>query len=101
MVDTASRAIELNFGDLAIASVLVVVAGMVSFIMRARLERDLGIAAVRTVVQLLLVGYVLKWVFGLANAYAVIGVAIVMIAAASRAAIRRPSRTLARPTRPI
>jgi putative ABC transport system permease protein len=57
------------------------------------LERRLALAAVRTVVQLLLIGYVLKAVFGWGTLPAVAGMATVMIVAASRAAVQRSSRS--------
>jgi len=92
MTDTVG-ALRLGFGDLAIATALVGVAGIISFSLRLGLERRLGLAALRTVVQLLLVGYILTWVFGIDNPCAVGGIATLMIVAASRAAVQRPSRT--------
>lgn len=88
-------AIPLSAGDLAISAALVVVAGVVSVALGLRLERRLAWASVRTVVQLLLVGYVLKWVFALDTAPAVLGIIGVMLAVATRAAIERSSRTFA------
>ena len=63
--------------------------------LRLRLEKRLLIASLRTVLQLLLIGYLLKWVFGIQNLFLVLGLAFLMIAAASRAAVKRPSRTFA------
>ncbi|MEM9196121.1 MAG: iron export ABC transporter permease subunit FetB [Myxococcota bacterium] len=85
--------IDLDFLDLAIATLLVVVAGLVSFAMRLRLERRLLFATVRTVVQLLLVGYLLTWVFGVDHPLLLAAVMTVMIVAASRAALDRSGRT--------
>ncbi len=85
--------ISLGATDLLIAAALVAVAGAVSLLLGLRLERRLGLAALRTVVQLLLIGHVLRWVFALDEAWAVLGIMIVMIGAAGRAAIQRPSRT--------
>ncbi|MCB2154194.1 iron export ABC transporter permease subunit FetB [bacterium] len=89
----AAGAIDLSAVDLMISGGLVLVAGIVSIAMKLDLEKRLAIAAIRTVVQLLMIGYILKWVFQLENAPAVFGVAGIMIAAASRAAVQRPSRT--------
>jgi putative ABC transport system permease protein len=86
-------AIKLDALDLTVAASLVLVAGLVSVALRLRLEKRLALASLRTVVQLLLVGYVLKYVFGLATLVAVGGMAAVMIVAASRAAVQRSSRT--------
>ena len=50
--------------DLGLAMVLVLALGILSWRMQLGLTRSLWIAAARTVVQLLLVGLVLDWVFG-------------------------------------
>jgi UDP-glucose/iron transport system permease protein len=49
--------------EVGIAAMLIVVKGALSVLLRLDLERRLACAAVRTVVQLLAVGYVLGWVF--------------------------------------
>ncbi len=85
--------IPLGAVELAIASCLVVVAGAVSLGLRLGLERRLALASVRTVVQLLLVGYVLKWVFDHSSPLALFLAMALMLIAASRAAVARPSRT--------
>ncbi len=88
-----SRAIELEAVDLALAACLVITAGLVSFALRLGLERQLAIAALRTVTQLLLIGYILRYIFELETFWAVGGWMAVMIAAASITAVRRSSRT--------
>lgn len=85
-------AIPLDALDLAIAAGLVLAAGIVSLALRLQMGRRLGIAAARTVVQLLLVGYVLRWVFALETWYAVLAVTTVMTAVAGREAVRRSTR---------
>ncbi len=90
---TAAGAIDLSAVDLTVAAALVLVAGIVSMVLRLGLEKRLALAAVRTIVQLLLVGYVLKTVFGLGNLPAVLAMAVVMILIAGRTAIKRSSRT--------
>ena len=89
----AAGAVQLGFLQLLIASVLVLVAGLVSIALRLKLERQLLIAAVRTVVQLSLVGYVLKWVFRLETPAVIGAIGLVMVFVAGRAAVSRPSRT--------
>lgn len=49
--------------DLAIASALILINGVLSVLLRLQLERQLLVAGIRTVVQLLAIGYVLGWVF--------------------------------------
>ena len=58
-------AIPIGVLSLAGSALLVVVAGLVSLGLRLGMERQLAIASMRTIVQLLLVGYVLSWVFAL------------------------------------
>lgn len=58
---------ELSAIDLAIASALILVNGLLSVLLKLRLERQLLLAGLRTVVQLLVIGQVLGWVFQ--NAY--------------------------------
>jgi len=91
----AAGVIELQAIDLVLAGLLVLVAGVVSALLRLGLEKRLLVASLRTVVQLLLIGYLLKWVFGIESLPLVLGLALLMIAAASRAAVTRPSRTFA------
>ena len=84
--------LQVSAGDLVLAMVLVLVAGLVSLGLRLGLERRLAWAATRTVVQLLLVGYVLKFVFALDKAWAVLLLMGFMILMASRNAVQRASR---------
>jgi putative ABC transport system permease protein len=84
--------IALTPWDLALASLLVVVMGLISVALRLGLARRLGVASVRTVVQLSLVGLVLEWVFTLDQWPLVLAVAVSMIANASVAAVRRTTR---------
>jgi len=88
-----SAAAVIGYRDLAVATLLVLVAGGVSLGLRLGLGRRLALASVRTIVQLSLVGYVLKFVFGLGSGWAVLLMAAIMMVAAARAAVRRPSRT--------
>jgi UDP-glucose/iron transport system permease protein len=90
-----SDVIHLSAYDLAIAAGFVVVAGLVSLAFQLRLETRLAHASVRTVVQLLLIGYILKWVFEIDRLWLIGIVMLVMIAAASRAAVQRQDRTYA------
>jgi putative ABC transport system permease protein len=89
----STGAIILDSGDLAIAASLVLAAGLVSMGLRLGLGRTLAIASVRTIVQLLLVGYVLDWVFGIDTALPLFCVLAVMILFAGRAAVERAERT--------
>ncbi|MDZ7817031.1 MAG: iron export ABC transporter permease subunit FetB [Planctomycetota bacterium] len=67
--------------------------GAVSVALKLKLEKKLLIASVRTVAQLLLVGYVLEWVFDIDTPWVLIPVVIIMVGAAAREAVKRPDRT--------
>lgn len=83
---------DLSLAQLIVATILVLAAGGISLILRLGIERRLGLAALRAAAQLLLIGYVLRWVFGLSTPWAVGAVMLVMLVAASRAAVDRPAR---------
>ncbi len=89
------RAIHLGPADLAIASLLVLVAGIVSVAVRARVEKQLLVAAGRTVLQLLLLGLVLERVFAIDSAWLLLALVLVMTALAGSAAVSRSSRGFA------
>ncbi|HUT10783.1 MAG TPA: iron export ABC transporter permease subunit FetB [Thermoguttaceae bacterium] len=55
--------LELDFPQLAIAASLIVICSVISLVLQLGLQRRLLLAALRTVVQLLLVGLVLWWIF--------------------------------------
>ncbi len=90
-----SGALPLGYFELGVAALLVLCAGFVSVFFRLKLEQKLAVASLRTVVQLLLVGYVLAWVFRIDSPWVLFGVLGIMTAAAGRAAVARSSRRFA------
>jgi putative ABC transport system permease protein len=56
-------AIQITLGQVAATLVLVAVAVAVSAWQRADLERDIGIAVIRSFIQLTAIGYVIKFIF--------------------------------------
>ncbi len=82
-------ALQLDNVDLLIASLLVLMTGTVSLLMKLKLEKQLFVAALRAVVQLLLIGYILKWIFSIENIYAIALLGILMVLAAGRASVSR------------
>ena len=86
-------AVVLAWTDVAMAAALVLAAGIVSIALRLHVEKRLALASVRTVVQLFIIGYVLKWVFEIERLWPILLVVAVMTFAASRAAVDRPART--------
>lgn len=87
-------ALDLSAWQLALALLLVVAVIAVSVMQRLGLERDLAIGAVRTIVQLYLVGLILAAVFAAATWYWVVLILVVMTAVATHAAISRLGRPL-------
>ena len=88
--------ILLSPGDVAIAAVLIVVDAALSLALRLGLHRQLVWAAVRMVVQLVLVGFILRAVFAIASPLVTLAVVLVMVAIAGREVAARPEHRLTR-----
>src|SRR5205807_9958299 len=84
--------IDLSYAQVGLAALLVLISGAVSLLLKLRLERRLLLASVRMVVQLVLVGLVLGWVFATSHWYTVIGLMLLMTVVASIAAVRGTDR---------
>ncbi len=82
--------------DIAVAALLIVLDGALSVALRLGIHRQLGIAAARMVVQLVLIGLVLRAVFALASPWATAGVILLMTGIAGREVASRPERRLTR-----
>jgi energy-coupling factor transporter ATP-binding protein EcfA2 len=80
---------SVSVAGLLVCGLLVLATIALSRRERLGLERDLMIGALRTLIQLLLVGYVLGAIFRLDRALVVVGVLAVMLAVAARTASRR------------
>ena len=70
-------AVALSAFDLAIAAVLILINGAVSLAFRLGLERQLAIVTARMVVQLAVIGFVLKFVFAQSSPLWTIGLAAI------------------------
>jgi putative ABC transport system permease protein len=86
--------IHLDAIDIAVASVLVLIDAGISIRLGLRLHRQVLWSAARMVVQLLLVGMVLRFVFALNSPAATLGIVALMIAAAAREVAVRPAQRL-------
>jgi putative ABC transport system permease protein len=84
--------ISLSPSDLLIASSLVALDAGVSVALRLQLHRQLLWAAARMVVQLVAVGFILRFIFALNNPLATLAVTLVMGAIAAREIAARPVR---------
>ncbi len=87
-----SSLIQLGPVELGVATLLVVAAGAISVVLRLGIEKRLAVAAIRTVVQLGLLGLILERVFALRNPIVVVGILVLMTIFAAREAAGRTSR---------
>ncbi|MGJ5676033.1 MAG: ABC transporter permease [Nostochopsis sp.] len=84
--------IQISYGQLTLATLFIVVNIGLSFSLRLGLEQSLGVASVRMVIQLLLVGYILQWVFTLSNPILIILLALGMTIIAGVSSVNRTLR---------
>ncbi|RAQ45730.1 iron export ABC transporter permease subunit FetB [Arthrospira sp. O9.13F] len=87
--------LSLSYGQLGASVLLIIINVALSVQLRLGLERSLAIASLRCVVQLLLVGYILEWLFALDNPWVVLAIALLMAAIAGISAVNRTSRRFA------
>jgi len=78
--------------DIAIAASLIVLDAALSILLKLRLHRQLAIAASRMVVQLIVIGYVLRFIFSLNNPAVTLLLVVVMVLVAAREVAARPER---------
>ena len=81
--------ITLSLTDLLLAASLIVILAGISWYQKLGLATQITIAAIRTVVQLLLIGLVLKILFASPNPWLLALVATIMLLAASREVLAR------------
>lgn len=80
--------VELHAWQLALAAALLAFSALVSVLLRLGLERSLFWAAVRTAVQLLAVGFILRWLFARANLLVLAAMLLMTFVAGAAAAGR-------------
>ena len=74
-----STSIHLDPGQVAASLALVALAAAISFWQKADLERDIGIATVRSFVQLTAIGYAIKLIFEADTLWLVFALLAVMV----------------------
>src|SRR3954447_6223848 len=84
---------HLAYGDLVLPALLVVMDGALSLAL-LKLEKQLAIATVRMVLQLVLVGYVLTFLFAAVSPLWTALAAVIMVLFASREIVARQKRRL-------
>lgn len=81
--------IHLTLGEVAATLVLVAIAAAVSFWRRADVEKDLGIAVLRSFLQLIAMGYVIQAIFDSDSLWVVVGLLVAMVAFGTVTVTRR------------
>ncbi len=84
--------IALSTLDLSMAAVLVIILALLSIVLRLKLASRIIIAAIRTVVQLMLIGLVLKALFATESLLWVSLLAVIMLLVAGREVMARQQR---------
>ena len=91
----ATSYIQIGYGQLGLASLLMLVNFGFSIFLRLGLTRSLLIASARMVVQLSLIGFILQWLFGQENPIIIVAIALGMTVIAGVSAVGRTKRKFA------
>lgn len=86
------NAVSLSAGDLAIAGSLVALDALLSLVLRLQVHRQILWASLRMVVQLIAVGYLLRYVFALHHPGATLAIVVAMALIATREIATRPKQ---------
>lgn len=87
-----SEYLKLTWEQVSLAALLILVNSTISVALELKMQRTLLIASVRTVVQLVLVGLVLEWIFRWDRWYIVVGLGCAMTLVAGLTAASRSQR---------
>jgi len=85
----AGGVVGIGWPQLLLASGFVLVTGAIALWMQLGVTKDLAIATVRTYVQLLALGLVLRWAFAADRWWWVVGILAIMTVAAARIILKR------------
>lgn len=86
--------IKLNLVDLVLAVGLMVIAIGLSAVEKLGLELNLALATGRTILQLIVLGYVLEFIFTIDNAFVVLGILTIMLTITAIVARNRISQKI-------
>jgi putative ABC transport system permease protein len=81
--------ISLSYNDLLIALILILIPIVISFQRRLGIEKDILIGTVRAFIQLMIIGYVLKYIFSFKKWYFVLLMIAIMAVVAGYNAVKR------------
>jgi len=86
---TTGGVIAIGWVQLMLATGFMVLVGIISMRLSLGIEKDLAIATVRTYLQLIVLGLVLRWVFQIDSALLVLAILVLMMLAAARTIVKR------------
>ena len=89
MTDATTGVIAIGWPQLLLATGFVVIVGVISLRLALGFTRDLAIATVRTYVQLIALGFVLRWIFGIDSPWLTLALIALMVLAAARIIVRQ------------
>jgi len=81
--------ISLSYTDLLLALTLVLIPIIISFQSKLGIEKDVFIGTIRTFIQLMIIGYILKYIFGIGKWYLVLLMILIMTLVAGYNAVKR------------
>lgn len=87
--------LAISYGQLALSALLILVNVGLSIALELGLARSLLTSSLRMMVQLLLIGYVLEWLFTQDNALVILAISLLMTSVAGIAAVNRTQRRFA------
>jgi len=88
--------VTFSVADVAVASIILVFDGVLSVVLRLGIHRSLAVAAVRMILQLVALGFVLRTVFSIDAWWLTAALVLLMTLAAAREAGARPQQRLRR-----
>ena len=89
MTEAAGGVVAIGWFQLLLATGFVIFVGVVSIRLSLGITKDLAIATVLTYVQLLALGFILRWVFGINSPWLVVGIILLMVVFAARILVTR------------
>jgi len=89
VTEAAGGVVAIGWFQLLLATGFVIFVGVVSIRLSLGITKDLAIATVRTYVQLLALGFILRWVFGINSPWLVVGIILLMVVFAARILVTR------------
>ena len=89
MTEAAGGVVAIGWFQLMLATGFVIFVGVVSIRLSLGITKDLAIATVLTYVQLLALGFILRWVFGINSPWLVVGIILLMVVFAARILVTR------------